>query len=325
MLALLFALPLTACGGASGASPSISDAVSDSENIFPGGSDFSSDVSDDSDSYGSDSSFVGSAFEESDSGETEEFTLFFDTDGGSELSAVRYKPGEKLLPPEQPQKEGFVFIGWYSDGAGTQTFDFSGSVMPSADLTVYAKWRERQKDIKINLHLNFPDGKTDEALHVIQNEGEALDETGIPEALAQLAAGYYENYLLSEKVDLVAEPVYIFDGWACDPEGAEAFGGVIPQSGSGAVELYARWRRSPAYCSVTFILPEGVEGLVCYVLKNTAVSEAALKRAETLIGERCAAAGYGTDGLYTSEGVPFAPGETIFSDIELYLRTYLLT
>lgn len=47
--------------------------------------------------------------------------------------------GEKAVEPEEPSREGFVFVGWYCDSHGIERFDFDAPV--SASYTLYARWR----------------------------------------------------------------------------------------------------------------------------------------------------------------------------------------
>ncbi|MDD3107562.1 MAG: InlB B-repeat-containing protein, partial [Bacilli bacterium] len=67
-----------------------------------------------------------------------EFTLYFDSNGGSIVENVIYDGVNEITMPENPSKEGFIFDGWYADEIFTQAFDFTA--MPAEDITVYAKW-----------------------------------------------------------------------------------------------------------------------------------------------------------------------------------------
>lgn len=67
-----------------------------------------------------------------------EFTIRFETNGGSEVESVTVKRGERLAAPTSPTKQGFVFDGWYTDKNLTSKYDFSQPVTKS--FTLYAKW-----------------------------------------------------------------------------------------------------------------------------------------------------------------------------------------
>ncbi len=73
----------------------------------------------------------------------EQFTIKFETNGGSPVANVIVKKNETLTAPANPTKEGFIFGGWYTDKALTAKYDFSTPVTKS--FTLYAKWS--QKDV----------------------------------------------------------------------------------------------------------------------------------------------------------------------------------
>ena len=68
------------------------------------------------------------------------YTVTFDTDGGSAVASQTVEEGAKPVRPEDPTKDGFTFIGWYTDKDFTAEFDFDEPVV--ADTTVYARWEK---------------------------------------------------------------------------------------------------------------------------------------------------------------------------------------
>lgn len=67
-------------------------------------------------------------------------TLSFETYGGTVISDIKGMPGDEVVPPSAPQKEGYNFVGWYLDP------EFSGesvripTTMPDKSVTYYAKF-----------------------------------------------------------------------------------------------------------------------------------------------------------------------------------------
>ena len=67
-------------------------------------------------------------------------TLSFETYGGTVISDIKGMPGDDVVPPSAPQKEGYNFVGWYLDP------EFSGesvripTTMPDKSVTYYAKF-----------------------------------------------------------------------------------------------------------------------------------------------------------------------------------------
>ena len=63
----------------------------------------------------------------------------FDTMGGSAVEAKTCEYNGKISAPEEPAKEGYAFIGWFSDSALTEKWDFASGVL-SENKTLYAAW-----------------------------------------------------------------------------------------------------------------------------------------------------------------------------------------
>lgn len=70
------------------------------------------------------------------------FTVTFDTTGGSEVEAVSVLNGKAVSKPvSDPTREGYVFLGWYTDVQFTSPYLF-GAQPVTGDLTLYARWAQ---------------------------------------------------------------------------------------------------------------------------------------------------------------------------------------
>lgn len=67
-------------------------------------------------------------------------TVRFETFGGTPIAAVTAEAGEAIVPPEAPEKEGWVFLGWYLDRACEGEEVELPTVMPASSVTYYAKF-----------------------------------------------------------------------------------------------------------------------------------------------------------------------------------------
>ena len=76
--------------------------------------------------------------------EINQYTITFDTNGGSEIAPITQDYGTEITAPDNPTREGYTFIGW--DKAIPTT-------MPAENITVTAQWKDSEKptgEIKIN-------------------------------------------------------------------------------------------------------------------------------------------------------------------------------
>ena len=65
-------------------------------------------------------------------------TVTFETNGGSTIEPITQEYGTVLNAPEDPDREHYIFAGWYSDEDLLTEYVFG--TMPDVDFTLYAKW-----------------------------------------------------------------------------------------------------------------------------------------------------------------------------------------
>ena len=87
-----------------------------------------------------------------------EYTVAFESNGGSKVEEQIIKENEKCIEPENPHKNGYIFAGWYTDSNLTSKFDFNKAILN--DITLYAKWIKDENailDTMITSNINFVD------------------------------------------------------------------------------------------------------------------------------------------------------------------------
>ena len=89
------------------------------------------------------------------------FTVSFDTAGGSAVESASVLNGKSLSAPAIPTRDGYVFIGWYSDEAYQKPFAF-GATPVTGELTLRARWAEKtagSPEYRISYDLGYDGGK----------------------------------------------------------------------------------------------------------------------------------------------------------------------
>ncbi|MBO7368753.1 MAG: InlB B-repeat-containing protein [Clostridia bacterium] len=71
-----------------------------------------------------------------------EYTITFDSLGGSAVAPVTVEYGSAISAPTDPTKQNCDFTGWYTDALCSNKFVFS--TMPAANITLYAGWESDQ-------------------------------------------------------------------------------------------------------------------------------------------------------------------------------------
>ena len=120
-----------------------------------------------------------------------EYTITFDSKGGSAVQPVKASAGAAITAPTDPTKDGFVFAGWYESTDGGVTLsdtEFSFSYMPARVFTLYAKWATA--DIK---------GKTFNKVDAtVEWESEAVKQALLSEM--EMTEEQYIQFVASSKI-----------------------------------------------------------------------------------------------------------------------------
>jgi uncharacterized repeat protein (TIGR02543 family) len=72
---------------------------------------------------------------------TVNYTVSFNTNGGSAVKAATVKANTKVTKPANPTKSGYKFTGWYLDKNCTEAWDFSKHIV-RRNTTLYAGWEK---------------------------------------------------------------------------------------------------------------------------------------------------------------------------------------
>jgi len=76
------------------------------------------------------------------------YTILFNSNGGSSVNSIIGDYESSTIQPDNPTKEGYTFIGWFSDIELTTPYTFT--TMPAENSTLYAKWSINAYTISFN-------------------------------------------------------------------------------------------------------------------------------------------------------------------------------
>ena len=86
------------------------------------------------------------------------YSVTFDTNGGSSIPSAIVVNGKTAVKPNDPTRDGHLFVGWYADAEFKQPFSFESQNI-SADTVIYARWSEAgatatEYDVRFDLGYN---------------------------------------------------------------------------------------------------------------------------------------------------------------------------
>ncbi len=136
---------------------------------------------------------------------SEEFTVTFDSQGGSAVAAQKVKKDEKVTMPAAPTKEGYTFDGWYREAECKTAWTFDLDTVDE-NMTLYAKWRE-------NTPIVSPESALKDVLAYVQSTVTEAKVGSIKGewAVIDLARGgvkdqaWYDKYLPNLKAHVAAK------------------------------------------------------------------------------------------------------------------------
>jgi len=133
----------------------------------------------------------------------------FDSMEGSSVEDVPLYTNERVPRPNNPEKIGYIFAGWYTDDSYATLYDFDTLV--TGDITLYAKWDINQYTVKFDVDGTI---STTSAAY-----GYSINAPANPEKMGHTFAGWYTD-------DSYVTP-YDFD---------------TPVTGD--ITLYAKWNKN---------------------------------------------------------------------------------
>ena len=162
------------------------------------------------------------------------YGVTYSVEGETETEYV--KSGETAERPADPEKEGYIFAGWYTDSEYRTSFSFSQPI--TRDITLYARFVEALKgpfEFTVTFDLNY------------EGAGEA------PEAM-ETTEGKVYNLPEAEREG------YEFVGWWTSDygDGEKLTGRYEEEELEGNTTLYAKWREEGSGTPAVTVKESGI-------------------------------------------------------------------
>ena len=85
-----------------------------------------------------------------------EITIYFESNGGPQISEITYDLSDATLELPQPTKEGYDFIGWYMEQTLENEVTYQ-DLLNRDVLTLYAKWAPDDRTYRVTYQTDDPD------------------------------------------------------------------------------------------------------------------------------------------------------------------------
>lgn len=152
-------------------------------------------------------------------------TVTFDSKGGSSVTSIEGTASHYVpTKPADPEKAGCVFLGWFTDEACTQAFDWTSEV--TKHITLYAGWQETVTTHTCTLRYDA-NGGTDAP----------ADDTYVSEST--------DAHAFTVSSPVPSRDGYRFTGWSDTADATVAVykaGDSVPVACDGTRTVYAVWQ-----------------------------------------------------------------------------------
>jgi uncharacterized repeat protein (TIGR02543 family) len=114
------------------------------------------------------------------------YTVTFNSDGGTAVAKQSIVPGESAKEPTAPTKEAYIFDGWYLNNT---KYDFSEEV--KKNITLVAKWKEDESVPRYEVTFDSDGGSKVDKQRIVENE--VAKEPKAPTKTGFKFLGWYLN------------------------------------------------------------------------------------------------------------------------------------
>lgn len=138
-------------------------------------------------------------------------TVTFNSDGGGLVDTQYVEQGDKVMRPEDPTREGYVFMGWYNENA---LYNFDSQV--SSDLTLTAHWQQLEWFVLFDYNDSTTSGMDYYDARVVKHGEKAAAPTEDPTRYGYAFGGWYTEPTCENEYDFgngVTEDRTLYAKW----------------------------------------------------------------------------------------------------------------
>lgn len=122
---------------------------------------------------------------------TAQYTVTFDTDGGSAVASQQVEEGgHATKPADDPVKTNYIFSGWCKDKECENVFEFETEAITS-DTTIYASWGSASDSVVAKFYWNYEGAAAEVFSTKNFVDGSRIADPGSPERTGFYFGGWY--------------------------------------------------------------------------------------------------------------------------------------
>lgn len=136
------------------------------------------------------------------------YTIIFNTNGGSAVASQTVNSGSKAMIPTAPTREGYTFVGWYTNANCTTAYNFNTLV--TNNIILYAKWEQNVYTISFETN-----GGTEIQNQAVYSFGNVIKPED-PTKEGFVFSGWYTDSRLTEEYDftnVVTNNLTLYASW----------------------------------------------------------------------------------------------------------------
>lgn len=142
--------------------------------------------------------------------QNEFYKVTFVTDNGSVIVTQKVEQGGKVVMPQTPTKDGYVFVGWLYQEI---PYDFSSAV--KANMTLKAEWQELKEDVVTYIVSFNSDGGTTVENQIVKKDAKAVKPAD-PTKDGYTFNGWILNNVVYNFENKITEDIQLKASWKKD-------------------------------------------------------------------------------------------------------------